>query len=125
MIDPGVAGVAGDTVTAFEAAAVVPHAFPAVTVIFPFCPADPAVTVIELVPAPAVIVQPDGTVHVYVVALATAAIEYVCPVTPGHCAAVPVIVPGVDGVPFPTVTATVDGELVPHVLEAVTEIFPF
>jgi hypothetical protein len=38
---------------------------------FPFCPAAPVVTVIEFVPVPAVMVHPDGTVQVYVVALAT------------------------------------------------------
>ena len=37
---------------------------PAFTVIFPFCPAVPVVTVIDVVPAPAVIDQPAGTVHV-------------------------------------------------------------
>jgi hypothetical protein len=42
---------------------------------FPFCPAFPVVTVIEVVPAPAVIVHPVGTVQLYVVALAIAAIE--------------------------------------------------
>jgi hypothetical protein len=77
------------------------------------------------VPAPEVIVQPVGTVHVYVVAFVTEAIEYVCPVVPGHCDAEPVIVPGVDGVSFPTVTAIVEAALVPHALDAVTLIFPF
>jgi hypothetical protein len=38
----------------------------------PFCPAAPVVTVIDVVPAPAIIVQPAGTAHVYVVAFATA-----------------------------------------------------
>jgi hypothetical protein len=31
---------------------------------FPFCPADPVVTVIDVDPAPAVIFQPVGTDHV-------------------------------------------------------------
>ena len=39
--------------------------------------------------------------------------------------AVPVIAPGVAGVALPTVTAKVDAADVPHVLPAVTEIFPF
>ena len=76
MIAPGVAGVAGETVTGFVAAAEVPQEFPAVTVMFPFCPAEPEVTVIAFVPAPEVIVHPVGTVQVYVVAFVTAPIEY-------------------------------------------------
>ena len=61
---PGVAGVAGLTVTAKLLAALVPQLLPAVTVIFPFCPAVPVVTVIEVVPVPAVIDHPVGTVQV-------------------------------------------------------------
>ena len=83
-MDTGDSGVPFSTVTANVAADDVPHSFPAVTVISPFCPAAPDVTVIEFVPAPAVIDQPVGTVHVYIVAFETAAIEYVCPVTAGH-----------------------------------------
>ena len=77
-------GVAGLTVTARAFAALVPHELPAVTLMFPFCPAPPEVTVMELVVDPAVIVHPVGTVQLYDVALATAVIEYVCPVRPGH-----------------------------------------
>ena len=73
----GVAGVPGLTVTASVAARLVPHVFPAVTVILPFCPAVPVVTVIEFVVPPAVIDQPVGTVHVYVVAFVTAVMLYV------------------------------------------------
>ena len=54
----------GLTVTAKLLAELVPQLFPAVTVMFPFCPAVPVVTVMEVVPAPAVIDQPAGTVHV-------------------------------------------------------------
>ena len=71
VIAPGVAGAA-ITVTARVWGVLVPQVFPAVTVILPFCPAAPVVTVIELVPAPPVIVHPVGTVHVYVVAPGTA-----------------------------------------------------
>jgi hypothetical protein len=51
--------------------------------------------------------------------------EYVEPVTPGHCVADPVIEPGVVGVPAETVTAIVDAVEVPHVFPAVTVILPF
>jgi hypothetical protein len=53
-----------DTVTAKVDGALFPQVFPAVTVIFPFCPAVPVVTVIEVVPIPPVITQPAGTVQV-------------------------------------------------------------
>ena len=55
----------------------------------------------------------------------TAAILYVWPVKPGHCMAVPVMVPGVAGVPGLTVTASVLAALVPHELPDVTVISPF
>jgi len=49
------------TVTARELAELVPQVLPAVTETVPFWPALPVVTVIEVVPAPPVIIQPDGT----------------------------------------------------------------
>ena len=52
------------TITARFLAALVPHELPAVTEILPFCPDAPVVTVMDVVPAPAVIVQPVGTTHV-------------------------------------------------------------
>ena len=52
------------TETASELTLLVPHEFPAVTVIFPFCPELPAVTLIDAVPAPPVTDQPAGTVQV-------------------------------------------------------------
>jgi hypothetical protein len=61
---PGVAGAPGFTVTAKLTGKLVPQLLPAVTVIFPFCPEDPVVTVIEVVPAPPVMDHPVGTVHV-------------------------------------------------------------
>ena len=64
----------GITVTARVDAALVPHTFPAVTVILPFCPTAPVVTVAAIVPCPEVMLHPAGTVHVYVVALGTALI---------------------------------------------------
>jgi hypothetical protein len=50
------------TVIAFVAALEVPQALEAVTVTFP--EVDPKVTVALVVPCPAVIVAPAGTVHV-------------------------------------------------------------
>jgi hypothetical protein len=58
---PGVAG-AVLTVNGKVAALEVPQEFVAVTVTFP--DVEPAVTVIEVVPCPAVIVEPAGTVQV-------------------------------------------------------------
>ena len=125
MIVTGVAGVPGLTITAKLFDALVPHELVADTVMFPFCPALPVVTVIEFDVPPAVMLHPVGTVQLYDVALATAVIEYVCPVRPGHCGVVPVIVPGVAGVPGLTVTAKLFDALVPHELVAVTVMFPF
>ena len=60
----GVAGVPGLTVTANALAALVPQSLEAVTVMFPFWPVAPEVTVIVVLPCPAVMLQPVGTVHV-------------------------------------------------------------
>lgn len=60
----GVAGVPGLTTTGKLLAVLVPHELVAVTVMFPFCPAAPDVTRIELLLAPEVITQPAGNVHV-------------------------------------------------------------
>ena len=85
------------TVTALVLIPLVPQLFPAVTVIFPLSPALPAVTVMEVEPCPAVIVQPAGTFHVYVVAFGTADILYTLPVVFEHPVAAPVMAPGVAG----------------------------
>jgi hypothetical protein len=60
-VTAGAVGIA-DTVTARLLAALVPQLLLAVTVMFPFCPAVPVVTVIELV----ILLpdQPDGSVQV-------------------------------------------------------------
>jgi hypothetical protein len=113
------------TVTASVFAELVPQLLPAVTLIFPFCPAVPVVTIIEVDPCPPVIVQPEGADHVYVVAPATADILYVCPVRAGHCAVTPDIVPGWEGMPGCTVTPRVLAVLVPQLFPAVTLISPF
>ena len=59
----GVEGVPGFTVTANELVELVPHELVADTVMFPFCPVLPVVTVIELVVLPAFMFHPVGTVQ--------------------------------------------------------------
>src|SRR5688572_28707773 len=82
------------TETAKLLAGLVPQILPAVTLTFPEVP--PNVTVIEVVPWPAVIVEPEGTVQVYVVACCTAEIEYTFPAYAPHgIVALPLIDPGV------------------------------
>ena len=102
-----------------------PQLFSAVTLMFPFCPALPDVTVIEFVPVPAVMDHPPGTAQVYVVALVTAVMLYINPVNAGHTGLVPVMAPGVAGVAGLTVTATAFAALVPQLFPAVTLMFPF
>ena len=70
-IAAGVAGVPGLTVTAIKFGTLMPQELTAATVMFPFCPAPPVLTVIELDVPPAVMVHPVGTVQLYDVALAT------------------------------------------------------
>lgn len=81
---PGWEGVPARTVTPRFLTVLVPQLLPAVILIFPFCPVEPVVTVIEVVPCPPVIIQPVGAVQLYVVAPVTADILYVCPDSPGH-----------------------------------------
>ena len=57
--------------------------------------------------------------------MATAVMLYDWFVSPGHWGVVPVIVPGVEGIPGFTVTANELDALVPHELVAVTVMFPF
>ena len=61
----------GLTITAKLLALLVPQLFVAVTLILPFWPKAPDVTVME-VPLLAVIFQPEGTVQLYVLAPETA-----------------------------------------------------
>ena len=84
VIRLGEPGAAGLTVAANVLAELVPQLLPAVTLTSPFSPGEPVVTVTDIVPCPAVITQPEGTVHVYVVAFATEFILYICPFSPGH-----------------------------------------
>ena len=62
--------------TAVALADELPPELEAYTETFPFC--LPTATVTAIVPWPAVIVQSEGTDQVYDVALATAAILYIC-----------------------------------------------
>ena len=116
-IVPGVAGIVFTT-TAKVCAVEFPHVLFAVTVIFPLV----ALAVALMLFVVDVPVQPPGNVHVYDVAPATAAIEYVF-VVPEQIVAVPEIVPGVAGIVF-TTTAKVCPEEFPQALFAVTVIFP-
>jgi hypothetical protein len=63
---PKIPDIVGDglTVTASEAAALVPHALPAVTLMLTLNAPAVVVAVNDVVPCPEVIVQPVGTVHV-------------------------------------------------------------
>ena len=73
VIAPGAAGATVETVTASVEAALVPQPLAAVTEMLPA--ALPDVTVMDMVPCPAVMVHPAGTVHVYDEAPGTAVIE--------------------------------------------------
>ena len=64
---------AGSTVMAVQLPRLVPHPFPAVTQIVPDVAAY--VTVIDLVPCPAVMAAPAGIVHVYTVVRGSAVTE--------------------------------------------------
>jgi hypothetical protein len=75
VIAPGALGTPGLTVTAITLAALEPQELLATTVMSPFCAAAPEVTVIELEVPPEFTTHPFGTVHVYEVAFATAAME--------------------------------------------------
>jgi hypothetical protein len=62
VVDPVlVQGIVVAEFTANVLAALVPQVLPAVTVIFPLCPALPDVTVTDVVPSPLLMVQPVGT----------------------------------------------------------------
>jgi hypothetical protein len=84
--------------------------------------AEPTVTVILVVPWPAVIVQPAGTVQVYDDAPETADMLYVTE-APTHGVVVPVIAPGVAGAVI-GVTVKQPGGLDPQPLSAVTQTLP-
>jgi hypothetical protein len=74
----------------------VPQVLPAVTVTLP--DVEPAVTLMLVVPCPELITVPAGTVHVYVVAPTTGAMEYVV-VAPVQTADNPLIEAGCAGAP--------------------------
>ena len=104
-------------------AALEPQALAAFTLKLPDENKLPKLTFIEFVPCPLVIVAPVGTVHVYVVAPATAVIEYVALGVPaGHKPrVVPVIVPGIAGIDF---IASDFAELEPQAFFDITLTFP-
>ena len=83
----------------------------------------PELTVIETVPCPAVIVQPDGTVHLYATEPLTGDIEYVRPDFPEQTDVEPVIEPGAEGTPN-IFTAWQVAELELQEFDAVTQILP-
>jgi hypothetical protein len=108
------------TVTASVLAVPSPHVFDGVTETFPAL--APTVTLIEFVPWPAVIDQPEGRAQVYVTP-DTLVTEYVTPVALWQGLLLPVIVPGCEGSEL-TVTANVLAVPLPHVFDGVTETFP-
>ena len=112
VIEPGAAGATVDTVTASVEAPLVPQPLDAVTDMLPA--ALPDVTVMEMVPWPAVIDHPAGTVHEYESAPGTAVTEYMRPDVEAHAAEGPVIGPGAAGATVETVTASVEAPLVPQ-----------
>lgn len=63
VIEPGVNGIAGLTVTAKVCSGPVPQELLADTVMLPLIAAPEVATVIALVPLPEVIDQPDGTIQ--------------------------------------------------------------
>jgi hypothetical protein len=80
VIEPAAAG-SGLTVTEYDVEAVpVLQGFEGVTVMVPETALAEVLTVIEFVPLPAVIVNPDGNVHAYEVAFVTAVVLYTNPV---------------------------------------------
>ena len=122
-----VPGCAGTLVpTALHLATLLPHGPVAVTHTLPpgYGYGFGKLTVIELLPAPAVIVPPVGTVQLYPVAPDTVGTEKVTPVAPGHTADDPVIGDGTTGL-FEMVMhrgALVDDP--PQANAAVTHKFP-
>ena len=124
VIEPGVDGIAGLTVTAKVWSALVPHELFANTVMLPLTAPPEVETVIALVPLPEIIDQPAGTVQLYVVALVTAEILYTNEFVEGHTGDVPLIEPGVAGIAGLTTTAKAWSALVPHELVADTVMLP-
>ena len=106
------------TVIANEEDDDVPQLLLAVTVIFPLV----AIAVVEIELVVDVPLQPDGKIQVYEVAPGTAVTEYVFD-DPEQMVEVPEIVPGALGAAF-TVIGNVAADELPHVLFAVTVIFP-
>ena len=77
----------------------VPHPLLAFTVTLEMPLLDPIVTVIAVVPPPEVIVQPAGTVQLYVLAFNTLEMLYTWLVRLVHCVVSPAIARGDKGAP--------------------------
>lgn len=78
--------------TGKQEGALLPHKLVAITQTLPAV--EPGVTLMEVLPWPALIVQPAGTLHTYDAAFPTAAIENTCGI-PAQKAAEPLMAPGV------------------------------
>ena len=115
-IAPAFAGIPGVTATAKEDVNPTPHGFSGRTTMVP--PVEAKVTTIEFVPSPEVMAAPDGNVHVYVVAFATAGIEYETPACALHTEDKPVIVPALFGLELTVTVITFDETDLPQASEA-------
>jgi hypothetical protein len=120
LIVPGVVGIP-NTVTVIQDAELLKQVLESVTQMLP--PADPTVTVMEVVPCPEVIVHPVGTVQLYERAPLTGLMKYTRPDWLAQTVAEPVIAPGVGGVLVRLMVMQL-AELLKHVFESVTQMVP-
>jgi hypothetical protein len=123
-MEPGIAGIEGETVIVLQTCGVELQLLLALTQIFPEL--DPEVMVIEFVPCPDVIVAPDGTVQLYVVADETGTTEYAILDCPEHIEKKPFINPIVPtaGLGATKIDLQFEAALVPQPFSAVTQTDP-